>query len=50
MLTAHGLPLLRRLDHELARLHGFVRRWRVVLEGRCWSELEAGGCACDGAA
>lgn len=51
MLTVLGHPLLARLDRELARLHGFVRAWRAVLEGDCWSQLEAAAdCACDGAA
>lgn len=52
MLTAYGLPLLTRLDDQLGRLHGFVRRWRVVLEADCWSQLEAaaGADCCDAAA
>lgn len=41
MLTAIGLPLLHALDDGLDRLHRFVRTWRAVLEGDCWSQAEA---------
>lgn len=45
MLSDLGSWLLPRLDDAVGRLHRFVRAWRATLEGECWSELEAAGCA-----
>lgn len=52
MLDAIGRPLLARLDDAITGLHRYVRAWRAVLDGECWTELEAAGCAdtCSGAA